>query len=110
MELTDGEHQFIVATHIDCSHTHNHLIINSTALDYERKFRNFWKSAEAVAKISDRLCEEYKLSIVENPQGKAESYDELQEIKYKNSNYRSYLKDDIDRIILFSDYFEDFLS
>ena len=46
--FTKGNHAFIVCTHIDRHHVHNHIIWNSTALDYERKFRNFWGSTRAV--------------------------------------------------------------
>ena len=44
MRFTKGEHAFMVATHIDKRHIHNHIIWNSTALDCTRKFRNFWGS------------------------------------------------------------------
>lgn len=67
MRWTKGRHAFIVATHIDKSHIHNHIIYNSTSLDCLRKFRDFRGSGLAVRKISDRLCLEHGLSIVENP-------------------------------------------
>lgn len=67
MHWTKGRHAFIVATHIDKSHIHNHIIYNSTSLDYLRKFRDIRGSGLAVRKISDRLCLEHGLSIVENP-------------------------------------------
>lgn len=67
MRFTKGNHAFIVATHIDKSHIHNHIIYNSTCLDCTRKFRDFLGSGKAVRKISDRLCLENGLSIIENP-------------------------------------------
>lgn len=67
MRWTKGRHAFIVATHIDKSHIHNHIIYNSTSLDCLRKFRDIRGSGLAVQKISDRLCLEHGLSIVENP-------------------------------------------
>lgn len=67
MRFTKGRHAFIVATHIDRAHVHNHVIINSTALDCKRKFRNFIGSAFAIRRLSDTLCVENRLSIVENP-------------------------------------------
>lgn len=67
MRWTKGRHAFIVATHIDKSHIHNHIIYNSTSLDCTRKFRDIRGSGLAVRKISDRLCLEHSLSIVENP-------------------------------------------
>lgn len=67
MRFTKGNHAFIVATHIDKAHIHNHIIYNSTSLDCTRKFRDFLGSGKAVRKISDRLCLENGLSIIENP-------------------------------------------
>jgi len=74
MRFTKGKHQFIVATHIDKNHVHNHVIFNSTALDYTRKFRNFWGSSFAIGRISDQLCIENGLSVVENPSKKSKHY------------------------------------
>lgn len=67
MRFTKGNHAFIVATHIDKAHIHNHIIYNSTSLDCTRKFRDFLGSGKAVRKISDCLCLENGLSIIENP-------------------------------------------
>ncbi|HOF42765.1 MAG TPA: relaxase/mobilization nuclease domain-containing protein [Candidatus Moranbacteria bacterium] len=71
---TKGRHAFIVATHIDKSHIHNHIIYNSTSLDCLRKFRDIRGSGLAVQKISDRLCLEHGLSIVKNPKRKSKHY------------------------------------
>lgn len=67
MKLTKGNNAFLVCTHIDKHHIHNHIIINSTNLDCKRKFRNFWGSSWAVRRISDKLCLEHGLSIVDDP-------------------------------------------
>lgn len=72
--FTKGNHAFIVCTHIDKEHIHNHIIWNSTALDCKRKFRNFWGSTRAVRRLSDTLCVENGLSIVENPKRHGKSY------------------------------------
>ncbi len=72
--LTKGNHAFLVATHTDKSHIHNHIIFNSTSLDCSRKFRDFKGSGRAVANISDRLCLEHGLSIVENPKRSKTNY------------------------------------
>ena len=62
-----GKHAFIVCTHIDKQHIHNHIIWNSTTLDCKRKFRDFRGSGRAVARLSDLICIEHQLSIIENP-------------------------------------------
>ena len=60
-----GKHAFIVATHTDRAHIHNHIIYNSTALDGTRKFKNFWLSTFAVQRLSDLICLEHQLSVIE---------------------------------------------
>ena len=72
--LLHGEHAFIVATHTDQKHIHNHIVFCATDLDCSHKFRNVWNSSRLVAEISDRLCREHHLSVVQNPQNKTVSY------------------------------------
>lgn len=64
MRWTKGKHAFIVATHIDKAHIHNHIIYNSTSLDASRKFNNFFLSGLAVQRLSDMVCLEHGLSII----------------------------------------------
>lgn len=64
--FTKGNHAYIVCTHIDKAHIHNHVIWNSTALSQTRKFRNFWGSSRAVRRLNDTICIENGYSIVEN--------------------------------------------
>lgn len=73
--FTKCNHAYIVCTHIDKAHIHNHIIWNSTALDEQRKFRNFWGSTKAIRRLSDTICIENGYSIVENPKGRGKSYD-----------------------------------
>ena len=72
--FTKGNHAFVVCTHIDKSHIHNHIIWSSVSLEYDRKFRNFWGSTKAVRQLSDTICIENGLSIVENPKLHGKSY------------------------------------
>ena len=74
MKLTKGNNAFIVCTHIDKHHVHNHIIFNSINLDCTRKFRNFWNSTWAVRRMNDKICLEHGLSIVENPKPSRGSY------------------------------------
>lgn len=69
-----GNHAFIVSTHVDKAHIHNHIIWNSTALDGKRKFRNFFYSTFAVRRLSDLICMEHQLSVIEHPKEKGKSY------------------------------------
>ncbi|MDD3822200.1 MAG: relaxase/mobilization nuclease domain-containing protein [Sphaerochaetaceae bacterium] len=93
--FTKGNNAFIVCTHIDKSHVHNHIIWNSTALDCSRKFRNFWGSTRAVRRLSDTLCIENGLSIVENPNRHGKSYNKWQGDRAKPS-HRELLRAAID--------------
>lgn len=65
MRFTKGKHAFLVATHTDREHIHNHIIYNSTALDCSRKFRDFLLSGLAVQRLSDLICLEHSLSVIE---------------------------------------------
>ena len=93
-----GNHAFIVCTHIDKAHIHNHIIWNSTALDCTRKFRNFWGSTAAVRKLSDLICTEHRLSVIENPAKHGKSYNKWLGNEYKLSN-RDLLRMAIDQAI-----------
>ena len=67
MRWTKGKHAFFVATHTDRQHIHNHIYYNSTTLDYIGKFRDFFRSAAALRRLSDRVCLEHDLSVIQNP-------------------------------------------
>ena len=67
MRFTKGTHAFVVGVHTDRKHIHCHIIFNSTALDCTRKFKNFWNSSFALRRLSDLICAEHGLSVIENP-------------------------------------------
>lgn len=64
MRFTKGRHAFLVATHIDKAHIHNHIIYNSTTLDCLHKFRDFRRSGLAVQRLSDMICLEHGKSVI----------------------------------------------
>ena len=72
--FTKGNHAFIVCTHTDRHHVHNHIIWNSTTLDCTRKFRNFLGSYRAVRQLSDLICTEHRLSVILDPKRHGMSY------------------------------------
>jgi len=100
MRWTKGRHAFIVTTHTDKQHIHSHIYYNSATLDCTRKFRNFWGSSFALRRLSDRLCLENGLSIVENPKprskGKFRNYGEWQAGQKKPLTYQDRLRAAID--------------
>ena len=92
-KLTKGSHAFLVATHTDRAHIHNHIIWNSTELNCTRKFRNIIKSILVVQRISDQICLEHGVSVI-----KPKSYKERD--KYsgyeKKETIRSAICNDIE--------------
>lgn len=84
--FTKGNHAFIVCTHIDKAHIHNHIIWAATSLDETNKFRDFRRSAQAVRRLNDTICIQNGYSIVENPKGKGKTYDKWLGDKKKPSH------------------------
>lgn len=76
--MTDDQFAYVVATHIDKHHIHNHIILCSTDLEGQHKYRDVKQSAKDLAQISDSLCREHELSVIQNPQDKTVSYDKWQ--------------------------------
>ncbi|MBQ3485566.1 MAG: relaxase/mobilization nuclease domain-containing protein [Clostridia bacterium] len=72
--FTHGNHAYIVATHTDKQHIHNHIIFHSVNLDFDRKFRNFFNSTRALHKLSDTICIENGYSIVADPKRHGQAY------------------------------------
>jgi hypothetical protein len=80
LEFTKGEHAFVVATHTDRKHIHNHIIFNAVNLNCDGKFKDPWFSSKRdVARISDKLCAEYGLSVIEIKHGWSDPYNEWEE-------------------------------
>ena len=67
LRWTKGHHAFFVATHTDRHHIHNHIYYNSISLDCTRKYRDFFRSGRALRRLSDRVCIEHELSVIQNP-------------------------------------------
>lgn len=96
MRFTKGKHAFIVATHTDKAHIHNHIIFNSTTLDCDKKFRDFYFSGIALQRLSDIICIEHGLSIIDTKtypkKGKNPKFK-------KRDSYRDFICADIDDIL-----------
>ena len=94
--FTKGNHAFIVCTHIDKQHIHNHIIWNSTTLDCTHKFRDFWGKDKAVRLLSDIICYKHKLSVILDPKPHSKRYNVWLGEQERKSN-RDYLKEAIDK-------------
>jgi hypothetical protein len=96
--FTKDKFQYIVATHTDHAHIHNHIIFNSTAIDGTKKFRNFYGSSQAIRKLSDLICIENSLSVIANPSDKHQDYGKW--LGNKNpETYRDKLRKTINEIM-----------
>ena len=84
--LLGGDFAFIVATHTNRHHIHNHIIFSSVALDCEHKFKDVIRSWKVVSELSDQICREHSLSVVEDPQKKTVTYDKWLGEQKKTSN------------------------
>ncbi len=93
-----GKYAFIVCTHTDKAHIHNHIYFNSTSLDCKRKFRDKFFISKDVARLSDMICIEHNLSVIENPQKRNSAYNKWEGYK-KYSSLRDLLRSDIDEVL-----------
>ena len=77
-KLTNDQFAYVVATHIDKQHVHNHIVICATALDCQHKYRDVKRSGKDLAQLSDAICEEHQLSVIRDPKNKTVTYDKWQ--------------------------------
>lgn len=96
--FTHGQHAYVVATHEDRRHVHSHIIISAVNLDCDRKFRNFWGSSKAIRRLSDTLCIQNGLSIIEQPKGHSKSYNKWLGNEAKTSQ-RDGLREALDAVL-----------
>ncbi len=114
-ELLKGEYEYVISTHVDKEHIHNHIIINSvnskTGKSFSSEHDQFKNPAwKQIREISDKLCAENNLSVIQSPEkGKGRSRYEWEQDKAGNS-WKSKLKAAIDECIKTADSFEDFLA
>ena len=107
MRFTKGRHAFIVCTHTDRPHIHNHIIFNSVNLDADRKFKNSWLSYIGLRTLSDIICLEHGMSVIV-PRKFAE---QDRGSRYHNVSFRQMLREKIDDIMNNRpDSFEKFLD
>ncbi len=107
-EILGGKYEFVLTTHIDKDHVHNHLIFNAVSFADHRHYHSNKRSYHEIRRTSDRLCKEHGLSVVIPGQDKGKSYIEHQTTQ-AGTSYKAKLKAAIDRLIPASADFEDLL-
>ncbi|MBO6302247.1 MAG: relaxase/mobilization nuclease domain-containing protein [Ruminiclostridium sp.] len=113
MELADklfgGRFQYVCATHIDRGHIHNHIISNSVSFVDGKKFYDQRKTVYQIRDISDKLCRENGLSVIEHPMEHGLSYHEYVQ-RREGQSWKQFLRENIDRYILQARSWEEFLE
>lgn len=109
-----GKYQYVIAVHLDKDHLHCHIIANNVSFDNFRSFEyqenQNKKARKNLLKISDGICREYGLSVIENPEhGKGKSYYEW-DMARQGLSWKTKLKNEIDQAIMDSSSFDDFLE
>lgn len=107
-EILGGKYEFVLTTHIDKGHIHNHLIFNSVSFADHHHYHSNKRSYHYIRRVSDRLCKEHGLSVITPGQNKGKSYTEYNAEK-TGTSYKAKLKAAIDRLIPVSNDFEDLL-
>ncbi|NLD49120.1 MAG: relaxase/mobilization nuclease domain-containing protein [Clostridiaceae bacterium] len=98
-EMLQGKHEYIITTHIDKGHIHNHIIFNAVSFYDYTKFRSEpYKTAAKIRSISDRLCDEKGLNVIRQPKGKGKSRTEWEAIK-EGTSWKEQIKNTIDHLI-----------
>ena len=108
-ELWGDRFEVVVATHCNTGHYHNHFVINSVSWADGKKFYNSPADYARMREVSDRLCREYAISVIENPGGRAKNYAEWQAEQNGKPTHRGTIRADIDRAILASTTERDFI-
>ena len=107
-EVLGGKYEFVLTTHIDKDHVHNHLIFNAVSFTDHKHYHSNKRSYHYIRRTSDRICKEHGLSVIIPGQDKGKSYIEHQAAK-EGTSYKAKLKSAIDRLIPASADFEDLL-
>ena len=107
-KLTDSKHEFIVATHLDKGHIHNHIIFNQVDFIDHKHFKSNIHTTKILRQLSDELCEAHGLSVIKSPKAKGKSYYEWQ-CEKKGISYKKRLKDNIDMVIPTVESYGEFL-
>ena len=107
-EILGGKYEFVLTTHIDKDHVHNHLIFNAVSFTDHKHYHSNKRSYHYIRRTSDRICKEHGLSVIIPGQAKGKSYIEHQAAQ-AGTSYKAKLKAAIDRLIPASADFEDLL-
>lgn len=108
-KLLEGKYSYVISTHIDKGHIHNHIIFCAADNIEHKKYNDCKRTYYHIRELSDNLCKEHNLSVINPSQNKGKSYKEWQAEKNGNS-LKSILRKDIDDAINSCSSYEDFIA
>ena len=107
-EILGGKYEYVLTTHIDKDHVHNHLIFNAVDFVDYHAYKSYKRIYYDMREVSDRLCKENGLSVIPPSQNKGMGYKEYTETK-RGTSWKQKLKQTIDRLVITAKDYDDFL-
>ena len=107
-EILGGKYEYVLTTHIDKDHVHNHLIFNAVDFVNYHTYKSYKRIYYDMREVSDRLCKENGLSVIPPSQNKGMGYKEYTEAK-RGTSWKQKLKQTIDRLVITAKDYDDFL-
>lgn len=107
-EILGGKYEYVLTTHIDKDHVHNHLIFNAVDFVDYHAYKSYKRIYYDMREVSDRLCKENGLSVIPPSQNKGVGYKEYTEAK-RGTSWKQKLKQTIDRLVITAKDYDDFL-
>lgn len=107
-EILGGKYEYVLTTHIDKDHVHNHLIFNAVDFVNYHAYKSYKRIYYDMREVSDRLCKENGLSVIPPSQNKGMGYKEYTEAK-RGTSWKQKLKQTIDRLVVTAKDYDDFL-
>jgi hypothetical protein len=108
-EILGGKYEYVLTTHTDKNHVHNHLIFNAVDFVDHHAYKSYKKIYYDMREVSDRLCKENGLSVIPPSQNKGMSYKEYTEAK-RGTSWKQKLKQTIDRFVIVAKDYDEFLN
>lgn len=107
-KLLEGKYSYVIATHIEKNHVHNHIIFCATENIEHRKYNTCRRNYYRIRTLSDELCTEHQLSVIAPGQRRGKQYEEW-EASRNGTSWKDQIRKDIDAVILLSNTYDDFI-
>ena len=103
-KVLGGKYQYVLCTHTDREHLHNHIIFNAVSFEDHKRYRSDERSYYRMRDISDDLCREYGIGVVEQERGRRKKHRHQ-----KRPTQKSFFKEHIDDAIIYAKDYDDFI-